>query len=482
MKRINIILLLAGLLAACSDWLDVRPQTEKIKEELFDTQKGFEDALVGAYIRLKGDNAYGNALSWGTIEYMAQHWDVTTANSISALSNLKRYEYANAYVEVWMSGMYQELYRVIADVNSILERIDDRRDIFDQGVREMIKGEALALRAFCHLDVLRLFGPIPGTASDEPVLPYVKTVSNVIREHSSYQQFTRALLDDLDEAESLLGEVDPIRAYSITELNSSVDNGGVISTGNDFQAYRQVRMNYLAALAIRARFHLWMQDKAEAGRYAQMVIEAADRNGNSIFRLGTQGDMTLEDFTASTEHIFALAIHDLAARAESRFGQQGSYIKQDFDYYLGQLFPAAERTVDIRFALWIPKQTDNTYKILKKFIQRDSRPILQLPLVRLSEMYLIRAECAATIEEANAAYAPFAIAKGIPFSGFSSEQDRESKIIREYNREFYAEGQGFFTYKRLNAASILWAAYPIVGSPAVYVAPLPTREIEYHNK
>ncbi len=29
-------------------------------------------------------------------------------------------------------------------------------------MHDLIKGEALAMRAFCHLDILRLFGPIPG--------------------------------------------------------------------------------------------------------------------------------------------------------------------------------------------------------------------------------------------------------------------------------------------------------------------------------
>jgi hypothetical protein len=477
------VLLAAFLHVACSDWLDVRPQTEKTKDFLFETQKGFRDALVGAYIRLKGGNIYGDALTWGNIEFMAQHWDLPTQSASSARANLKRYEYTNAYVADWMDAIYRDLYSVIADVNSILERVDAKKDLFDPGYFELIKGEALGLRALCHFDVLRLFGPIPSVEiEDKPILPYVKTVTNEVHPHVTYQQFSRLVLDDLDEAERLLENIDPVRVYSIAALNSKEENGGFITRENDFLAYRQVRLNYHAVLALKARACLWMQDKTGAARYARMVIDARDSEGNPTFRLGTQADMTAADYTVSAEHVFALSVHDLTTTANGQFGQGGSLMKQDFDYYLGNLWPAAERATDIRFALWIPRELDNSYKLNRKFIQKPANPILQVPLLRLSEMYLILAECAADLDAAAAAYDTFCKAKGIPFTRFNDEADRASKITREYNREFYAEGQGFFAYKRLNVASILWAAYPITGSPAVYVVPVPRREIEYHDK
>ncbi|MDR1415069.1 MAG: RagB/SusD family nutrient uptake outer membrane protein [Odoribacteraceae bacterium] len=485
MKRIfTLILLVGGLsLAGCSDWLDVRPQTETTKELMFETQKGFRDALIGAYIRLKGGNAYGDALTWGNIEFMAQHWDLPAVSASSALANLKRYEYTNTYVEGWMGNMYYELFRVIADVNSILERIDDKKEIFDPGAYELVKGEALALRAFCHFDVLRMFGPIPGdTIATGPVLPYVKTVTNQVHPRVTAARFADLVLEDLDEAERLLQPIDPITQYSIEALNASESSGGFINLENTFLAYRQIRFNYHAVIAAKARVYLWTRDNDNARLHAQKVIDAKDKDGNPTFRLADQSDMTLEDYAASPEHILAISLQNLATTAESRFGQGGSLMKQDLNYYLGNLFPTAEQTTDIRFKLWIPRASDNNYKILTKFIQRASRPPLQVPLLRLSEMYLILAEATPNLAEASTIYGRFCTAKGIPFNTFSDEADRRSRIVREYNREFYAEGQGFFTYKRLNTASILWASYPITGSPAVYVVPLPRRELEYINE
>ncbi len=52
-------------------------------------------------------------------------------------------------------------YKIVADVNSILQKIDQQKALFTGDNYRLIKGEALALRAFAHFDVLRMFGPMP---------------------------------------------------------------------------------------------------------------------------------------------------------------------------------------------------------------------------------------------------------------------------------------------------------------------------------
>ena len=65
MKRIFTIIILVGSLlftAGCKKWLDVTPQGQATQEELFKTEKGFKDALTGAYIRMKDGNLYGGSM------------------------------------------------------------------------------------------------------------------------------------------------------------------------------------------------------------------------------------------------------------------------------------------------------------------------------------------------------------------------------------------------------------------------------------
>lgn len=501
MKKIFIlILLLQGLLnTGCSDWLDVQPQSETTKEQLFSTQKGFRSALTGAYIRMKGSNIYGGALMWGDIEYMACNWYNTSPNNMT-LTNLLNCNYSDENVQNRMNSIYENLYKVIADVNSILEEIDAKQSVFSDGNYEMIKGEALALRAFCHFDVLRMFGPVPTDVGDSKLLPYVKTVTQEIHPSLTYQEFTQLIINDLNEAENLLKKVDPVLKYSIDDLKKL--NDGDFTTDDNYIGYRQLRMNYYAVLAVKARVYLWLsgQDesqKANASKYAEMVINGTDLNGVPTFRLGIEQDRVAKDYTMSPEHIMALSVYNLETIANNSFGERGSYVRYDFSitdgfYYLNNLFPVNERVADVRWKeMWSYKtgSGETQYVMYKKYIQNTNvaAQILQVPLLRLSEMYLILTECASEQSQSETFYKSYCDKKGIPFSGFSSanwQTDRRNKLIREYVREFYAEGQTFFAYKRFNVTTLpaAWANPGFTGSAAKYVVPKPLREIDYHNK
>lgn len=501
MKKILIIIAIFSCIAfsSCKKWLDVKPQGENTQEELFKTQKGFRDALTGAYIRLKGGDIYGGSLMWGNIEYMAQNWDnINSSNAF--LTALVAGNYAQADVRERLDNTYRELYKAIADVNGILGNIEARKPVFTDGNYELIKGESLALRAFCHFDALRMFGPIPSLPGTTKQLAYVKTVSKEITDPLSFQDFTQAILTDLNEAESLLKAVDPITKYNITQLNPPKFTTPVLS--DNYLLYRQVRMNYYAVLALKARVYMWLSasneaDKVNAAKYAKMVVDAVDQTGVATFRLGQESDRAVEDYTMSSEHIAALSVYNLESTANATFGATGNLQRYDFNisdgfYYLNNLFPVAERTSDIRWkGMWTYKTANGqtNYVMYKKFIQKavpSDQQVLQVPLLRLSEMYLIQTECADNKAAAEAVYSAYCIKKGIPFISFNSadwQSDRRNKMIREYVREFYGEGQTFFTYKRYNVTTLPqgWTYAYYNAKPEKYLVPKPLREVNYNN-
>lgn len=495
MKKITITTILLSALAftGCNKWLDVKPEAQTTKDELFATQKGFKDALTGAYIHMKSGNTYCGSLMWGDIEFMARNWDVINPSN-TFYSNLAAANYTDAGVRNSLDATYAAQYKMIADVNSILERIDAKKTVFTGDNYTLIKGEALALRAFAHFDVLRMFGPMPDNPGTTPVLPYVKAVSKEIVLPVNFQEFALQVLADLDAAEALLKDADPIKQYSLTELNTGT------TVEDNYYMYRQLRFNYYAVLALKARVYMWLvpsngTNRVNAVKYAQMVIDAKDRLGVPTFRLGKGTDRTAGDYTMSPEHIAALSVYNLSDRANGIFLESGSLARSDFNiqdgfYYLNNLFPPGERVGDIRWlGMWSYKTTPGQtgFVMYRKFIQRDPLPILQVPLLRLSEMYLILTECAQSKAEAEGFYTTYCAEKGIPFTnGFNAanwEADRKNKMIREYVREFYAEGQTFFTYKRYNVTTLpaSWTASFYSGTTARYIVPKPDREINYHN-
>lgn len=465
--------LLSGLVS-CNDWLDVKPETEMTLEEMYADQQGFQDALTGAYLNMKSTGAYGQQLMYGTVEYLAQHWDCS-ANSTQ--EKISQFNYVDNSVQSSFETIYTQLYKIIASANMILEQIDARQDVFEPGMYEIIKGEALAMRAYCHFDLLRLFGPMPTRTSTGKILPYVTTVGIDYHTHHTYQEFTELLKNDLIDAEGLLKQVDPIipAEKGGEELNLSV-------SAENFLLARQVRFNYYAVKAMEARFFLWMggeTNKSAAYDCATELTEAEDSDGKLLFTLGSTDNLSKSDYSFSTEHILAIYEYNLKDRAESAFTTNSSYSKAQ-NVLSPNLYPAG--TTDIRYlGLWTSYTSGSGSVVfsIKKFLQDDNHDeINQFPLIRLAEMYFIAMECG-PLSEASRLYEEFCLSRGIELVNLQSEAQLEEVLIKEYNKEFYAEGQAFYAFKRLAVENILWAKFP--GDEESYVVPLPLSEINYGN-
>ena len=460
-------MLLLCCITACNDWLEVAPQAEKEEAEMFEKEVGFRNVLIGAYIRMKSNNLYGEDLTYGSIEMLAQHW----TNTDDLGKYLKAYNYEQSVVETKINSFYGNLYKVIADVNGLLNNIDARKEMFEGNNFEIIKGEALAIRAFCHFDVLRLFGPIPTNLPEGTILPYVTTVSIVPNRLVSYNDFTTKLLADLDEAERCLEGNDPILTASIKELSTLE-----VAQDDNFLCDRQMRMNYYAVCALKARVQLWLGNKNEALKYAQKVIDAKDPNGNVMFRLGSATDCANGDLIFSSEHIFNLNVYNLSdfkISAANTFYTNSTALK----YFW------ASETTDIRRGKMWKEVYDNYwwtyYYYMTKYTQATNMPVWaknSIPLFRLAEMYLIAMECG-SIQNANDLYKEVCTARDITPVTFGSTEELLETLILEYNREFYGEGQAFYAYKRLGRSKIFGTS--TVGSALIYVLPLPKAESLY---
>ena len=65
--RILYIGILWGLLlnfTACNDWLEVISDTEVESSDLLNSEEGFKDAIIGVYINMGDEAAYGKNYTW----------------------------------------------------------------------------------------------------------------------------------------------------------------------------------------------------------------------------------------------------------------------------------------------------------------------------------------------------------------------------------------------------------------------------------
>ena len=239
MKRTIYYMIIGYLLlgTGCSDWLSVNPKDKVEQKEMFSDENGFKNALIGNYIMLKDSKLYGKTLTMEFCENLAQHWK-TNPQAIDGYT--AAYDYKNTEVEELIEEIYGKFYNTIVNINNLLDYVDN--GVLTSDMHDLIKGEALAMRAFCHLDILRLFGPIPGEQTKDRILSYVRTVSKNYHEVNTWEEYVGYLEKDLNDAEVLLKEVE--------------EKG----MNDEFFSYRQNRLNYWAVLALKARFYLWIQD------------------------------------------------------------------------------------------------------------------------------------------------------------------------------------------------------------------------------
>ncbi|WP_315815445.1 RagB/SusD family nutrient uptake outer membrane protein [Paraflavitalea speifideaquila] len=103
-----------------------------------------------------------------------------------------------------------------------------------------------------------------------------------------------------------------------------------------------------------------------------------------------------------------------------------------------------------------------------------------MPMVRLSEMYYIMAECEPDATKAREYFNTVRKNRGLVDIAPSANLNTE--LQKEYQKEFWGEGQLFYYYKRRNITSIpngAAASGNITMNAAKYVFPLPLSETQY---
>lgn len=502
---ICLMMLLALLgTASCSDWLDVQPETEVSENKMFEEYKGFRDALTGCYIRMVNQDLYGKRLTMTSIESLADLWERPNEEARPDDYYLYNHQYDKEEARVVIDSLYSGLYNVIVQVNILLKNLEERGNVIsDNQIRSLMLGEAYALRAYCQFDILRLFGQIPQGGAKQVSLPYSETTS--IYEMPSYYDFNgyvEKLMSDLDNAENYLKDNDPIFTYTFDQLNNVGTSEGIYME-DDYLAFRQFRMNYWAVRGLRARIYQYIGDTGMAYQTAKEIIDAKGADGKSLLTLSTKSDVDQGYYASPSEALFLLHAPKLIDYSIDEIGGDPSVqIRENEQLHITgtmltqQLYAGQNTMSDVRYNQVWERNTANNggakYPTIKKYfyntelnsttIEEVYQALLTkrqvIPLMRLSEMYLIAIETTTDLAEANALYKSFMEARSVSLTedAFASLADVKALVLDEYRREFYGEGVMFYTYKRNNTAKMLFQTGTM--SDDSYILPLPNTEYD----
>lgn len=464
----NIISILASALIvvslnSCTKWLDVQPKTNISEHVLFEDEQGFKDALTGVYVKMASSSLYAREFTMATMDVFAQQYDVS--DNTHQYYEFGKFNYTNGGVKSRVNQFWNVGYNTIANINNLLASIDEKKEVFSDGYYELIKGEALGLRAFLHFDLFRAFGPIPTKGLQQKSIPYVDVFDMTIKPNLIADDFIKHCLHDLDEAIKLL------------ESHQAVNYGTV----DPFKSHTRNHMNYWAAYALKARIYLYIGDKANALANAKKVID-----NEALFPFITRNNLTsgAPYRTFLPEQIFGIYVPTLKEINDALFrGSSSSSALTNKESFIVDLFEGS--STDFRSVfLW---KTDGTtsqrypMKYMTDDIQTNILNTKRVPLIRLSEVYYIAAEAVLDNAEKIGYLNKVRTNRGISALNLDlTESQIENEIYKEYRKEFYQEGQLFFYYKRTNALRIF--GYGQDMSEIEYVMPKPDDEIEFNNQ
>ncbi|RZK92267.1 MAG: RagB/SusD family nutrient uptake outer membrane protein [Pedobacter sp.] len=430
--------MLLAAASSCKKALDIDPVDTIEQSQALLTSKDVEVALVGSYSALGNSNFYGgrpflmadflantNAIEWyGTYEELTQ-----TIN--------KQLLKTNTFVDnVWAAG-----YTAINDANNVIAAISK----VDAAKKNKVEGEAKFIRGAAYFDLVRLFGKAynDGSPTTNPGVPIVLTPTTTVTD-ASY--VTRA-------------SVAAVYSQAIADLT---DAEAKLPATNGFFATKY------AAAAMLARVYLQMGNYAAAAAAANRVIASGNYTLTPAF-IDAFPEMGSTPGVNSSEDVFAMQVTTLTGfngynefYGSSTYGGRGdAVISQD---WINNTYAANDDRINA------------FYDDGDMYTSKYANPYGNVSIIRLSEMYLIRAE-------ANVRLAPAAPVGGrTPLQDLAVVRSRAglttttatlANILAERKLELAFEGFALHDAKRTqtNIGSIPW-------NSNVLVFPIPQREMD----
>ena len=281
--------LVATTVSSCSDWLDYQPADKTTAEQQFSTRAGYYSTVNGVYNNLTTTTLYGSNLTHGAIDLMARRYEPGTSSATSVKYNWSNSRYT--YLDTQIGNIWKAAYKDILNINVILHNMEKQNgSVLNAIDSKLIKGDLLALRAFLHFDMLRLFGNTYWRDSETPVVPYNNSAEAQAYELRSAKSIVYdCLIPDLDEAEKNLQEVDPVT----TECPLASDN----DNGDNYRRYRQLRINCYAVALLKARIYLWAEDYDNALLEAKKITDNPRSRNFSHLSILTVSSVTMPILT-----------------------------------------------------------------------------------------------------------------------------------------------------------------------------------------
>lgn len=453
------LLCLVMVLSGCSkDFLDLKnPQAVSLFETI-DDYASLSAAANGAYVPFKSTNYYNRTFTLIP--------DLLGDNVFVSRANGGRYldqdNFAISSGDGYISGAWSSMYQVI--VNATLTIQGGAKLELTQQVYQQL-GEMFAIRALAYFDLVRFFSqPYSFTVdASHPGVPIITEVRPEIISppRATVYEVYQQIIADLEQAVAL--------------MNVPINQGKFTPT---------------AARALLAKVYLYMEDWENAEKYASEAIAGPFSLLSRTAYVGSWNN------TFSSESLFEvvnLSTDNSGVNSLGYFYEQAGYGEglATEDLY-NQYKPN-----DIRRSLiqvGERKSSNVVFESPAYFVKKYPRLTYDnIKVLRLSEVYLIRAEARAELGKTDASKTALAQADlntiaqradpnepAVTVTG----DDLVERILLERRKELAFEGNRFFdlTRRKKDVKHIQSQGVKIITYPNnKLIMPIPLREMNYNK-
>ena len=455
---------------SCEGYLDITPDGQVKRDEMLATNEGVEDALYGVYAKLRNTTLYGQEMYFSSLEIMSQTLYCYGNTGVTALG---QYDYNNTSVKNVFAMVWNDMYNNISNVNSVLNApLVDGATAYPANI---YKGEALALRAMMHFDLMRLFAEQITVNPNAKGIPYATEFSLKTPDFETLAENYNHVLADLQEAERLLAD-----EWEYENTTS-------------FMSDRMIHLNLHAVRALMARVYLTKGDKDKALEYAEKVIAQSGRQ----LKTKTEVINDVAGVLSKKECLFGVYFSGFYTQVSAKLQQTVSYSSLDLRGDFMEMYEKGVSGLDFRTTAYftsvdmggtakyrLSKFTD-IYDLQNNASARPADLIQGINMIRLPEMYYIAAECLLDRDYQKALdyFNAVVTNRGLDaLSGAGEETLTQEVINTERYKEMIGEGQTFFNMKRQNL-SIPSYDNSVTYRPedGIYVVPIPDSEYENRN-
>ncbi|MCU0450198.1 MAG: RagB/SusD family nutrient uptake outer membrane protein [Bernardetiaceae bacterium] len=223
-----IVLSLALATGSCTGVIEeVNPTHILSDTNAFVRATDYETALSGAYAQLRAVNLYGRDQA-SLPDMMTDNLSESPENLPQGTRGLVDWQAASDNGQI--ENNWTLMYRMINSTNIVINGIDAFANASNQRTVNRIKGQALALRALGHFDLLKWYANNYERNSGDPAVP-ISTISastdpNIRPARATVREVYDQIFRDLNEANQLLANVD---AAINTASNRSRIDGTVVN-------------------------------------------------------------------------------------------------------------------------------------------------------------------------------------------------------------------------------------------------------------